>query len=171
MKTVIKIAVLLASLSGYLLAQQPLASWRGVYLFDRDSINSLQMRDTLGLNLIQFRSGDYTPSRDSVLKNGAGLRVINQRIPLNSYSSTQHMEFQAEVPVSALQSHFVDKIGSIPNSERTAWYCRPGNDPAGFMVQTAVPDSEYNTSERAIGRYSASSSVTGQEITMLLGAM
>jgi hypothetical protein len=79
--------------AGMLMAQQS-SILRGVYLFGRDSVNTIQMRDSLHLNAFQTGTGYFPARDDTALKNPAGLKVLNQRLIPADNSSAQRMIYE-----------------------------------------------------------------------------
>jgi hypothetical protein len=67
---------------------------RGVFLSNRDSVNLIQMHDTLGLNTAQRQSGRAWDNM--IMDNTNGIKIYNQRPYLADRSMAQQMVFEAE---------------------------------------------------------------------------
>jgi len=115
-------AILIVSQSVSIAQATDTLFWRGVYLFGRDSVDTEQMSDTLGLNLIQYSSG-YYPSHDPpILNNPGGLRVVNQRKLLSTHSKSQRMEFEAEQSADPFRNYLrTEKPGWILVTKEDVW--------------------------------------------------
>jgi parallel beta-helix repeat protein len=128
--------------SGAMRAQSSIL--RGVYLFGRDSVNTIQMRDSLHLNAFQTGTGDSpTVRNDSALKNPAGLKVLNQRGILVDNSSAQRMEYDAwRTDQSGLYNYFSSFHPAIHKTSNEV-YLDSSEADSGYMVQSCSPNWAY----------------------------
>jgi hypothetical protein len=140
----ISIALLLTSLT-MSHAQENNRLWRGVYLFDRDSVNLQQMRDSLGLNEFQYRTGFR--SWDNIALTDTNLKLINQRDIPQFFSSGQRMKYEAEQSYDSLllKNYFdLHETGGVfPVQNPEAWRCTTTVHSAGYMVNSAKPNDQY----------------------------
>jgi tetratricopeptide (TPR) repeat protein len=129
---------------------------RGIFLFNRDSVDFEPLKDSLNLNWVQGKAQDENGNpRAALLENGHGLKVMGYMMQnnwepptatnLHSYqaSSGQHMVFEAEQgPGDPMQNYFADKPNGQPDPLTPGTIKSTGS--YGFMVKSAVPDTEYN---------------------------
>jgi hypothetical protein len=131
-------------------AQQSDTLWRGVYLFGQDHVNFHTLKDSLHMNVFQTSTG-YGGSAEQeslALHNSAGLKVIHQRKLIAEKSAAQRMVYEAEDEVDwplVRKNYFSHKhpnLQSDPPPGDTARFLAPPSS-AGYMVDTATPDSWY----------------------------
>jgi hypothetical protein len=145
------ISILFFILSSYSTLHSQMDSlWRGIYVIDAFSkIPFNTLRDSLHLNVVEGSTGyGHAPSEDNLfLTNAAGLRLIHQPEVLDTLSSAQRMAYEAErrKPLTGeedLWNYFDSTHADIQPDSIGRVLFAPGT--AGYMVKSAVPDSEYH---------------------------